>query len=198
MAIDPVDPALAVGVTSVATAMVPALALGLGIAMGARAWRRSAGWTAWSLGLAALSGLVLGTAAVAGGPLAPVLDARRIFAVGSPWELSGVALVEQRFPEALRALGEVIRTPLAMLPRPINWLMRAFVISGSAAVVLPFIGQSAGPAAITAAKGIAIAAVTLLAVIYLACFGPWLLNLLNFWALAVLLALFVYWRHGTL
>ena len=83
-----------------------------------------------------------------------------------------------------------------MLPRPINWLMRAFVISGSTAVVLPFIGQSAGPA-ITAAKGIAIA-VTLLAVIYLACFGPWLLNLLNFWALAVLLALFVYWRHGTL
>ena len=62
--------------------------------------------------------------------------------------------------------------------------------------MLPFIGQSAGPATITAAKGIAIAAVTLLAVIYLACFGPWLLNLLNFWALAVLLALFVYWRHA--
>jgi hypothetical protein len=198
MAIETVDPALVASVNSAATAMAPALVLGLGVAVCARTWRRSSGLTAWSLGLAALAGLALGAAAVAGGPLAPVLDARRIFAVGSPWDLSGVALVAQRFPEALRALGEVLRTPLAMLPHPIKWMIRAFVVFGSAAIVLPFIGQNAGPAAVTAAKGIAIAAVTLVAVIYLACFGPWLLNLLNFWALALLLALFVYWRHGTL
>lgn len=107
-------------------------------------------------------------------------------------------LVEQRFPEALRALGKVVHSPLAALPHPVDWLVRAFVLSGAAAIVLPFIGMNFGRATVTAATGIGVAAVSLVAVIYLACFGPWLLNLLNFWALGLLLVLFTYWRHGSL
>jgi hypothetical protein len=53
-------------------------------------------------------------------------------------------------------------------------------------------------AALTVVLGFGVAAFALVTVVYLACFGPWLLNLLNFWSLGLLLTLFVYWRHGTL
>ena len=198
MSTDPIDPALVTRLNSFAVAATPAALVFLGVTVGARWWRRSRPWVAVSQGLAALAGIALGAAAVVGGPLAPVLDASGIFGIGPEWNLSGAALVEQRFPEALAGLGGVLRSPLAMLPHPVDRLVHAFIACAALALLLPFVGLTPRQAIANATVGVGVAAFTALAVVYLACFGPWILNVLNFWALGVLLVLFVYWRHGTL
>jgi hypothetical protein len=198
MAIETIDPALVAGVSSFATAATPALILVLGSAIAVRTWRRASGRSAWSLGLAALSGALLGSAVVASAPVARAFDLPKIFSAGSPWDISGVALLEQCFPETLGMLPAMLEAPLAMLPHPLGWLMRAFLFSAAAAVLIPIAGMAPRRAALAVVLGFGVAAFALVTVVYLACFGPWLLNLLNFWSLGLLLTLFVYWRHGTL
>jgi hypothetical protein len=135
---------------------------------------------------------------MAGGTLAPALTLPDIFGSGSPWDLTGRALVVERFPEALAGVGDVLRSPLTTLPHSVGWLVRAFVLCAAAAVLVPFFGLPLRRAVPTALAAGLVAGLTVPAAVYAACFGPWLLNLLNFWALALVLALFCYWRHGTL
>jgi hypothetical protein len=198
MSIEALDPTLPAAANSVAVAMAPAAVVGLGAVIATRSWRRSPPWSAWSFGLAALAGIFLAAAAMAGGPLAPSLTLPDIFGAGSPWDVTGRALVVERFPEALAGLGDVLRSPLSTLPYPIDWLVRAFILCAVAAVLVPFLGLPLRRAVPTALVAGLVAALTVPAAVYVACFGPWLLNLLNFWALALVLALFCYWRHGTL
>ena len=186
------------GLNSFAVAVTPSALVFLGVTVGARLWRRSQPWVAVSQGLAALAGIALGAATVVGGPLAPALDASDIFGSGPEWNLSGAVLVEQRFPKVLAGLGGVLRAPLAMLPHPVDWLVGAFILCAALELLLPFLGLPLRQAIANSIAAAAVAAFATLALIYLACFGPWMLNLLNFWALGVLLVLFVYWRHGTL
>jgi hypothetical protein len=195
---EPVNPVWLGALTSFAAATAPAAAAGLGAVAAVRAWRRTPALSAWSLGLGALAGLLLAAAAVAGGPLVPVLNPGDILASGSPWDIPGEALVRERFPAALAGLGEVVGSPLAALPRTVGWLVRAVILALAAAIVLPFLTLPPPPALATGLAALAVAGATTLAALYIVCFGPWLLNLLNFWALGLLLALFCYWRHGTL
>jgi hypothetical protein len=197
MAIETIDPALVAGVISFATAAAPALLLVLGSAIGLRTWRRASGGAAWSMGFAALSGALLGSAVVANAPVARAFDLPAVFSAGSPWTISGVALLELCFAETLGMLPVTFETPLAMLPHPLGWLMRAFLFCAAAAVLIPIAGMAPPRAARTVLLGFGIAAFALVTVMYLACFGPWLLNLLNFWSFGLLLMLLTYWRHGT-
>jgi hypothetical protein len=198
MTIETIDPALIAGVSSFAIAAAPALLLALGSAKGLRKWRLTSGGTAWSLGLAALSGALLGSAVVASSPVARTFNLRWVFSAGSPWDASGEALLEQCIPETLSMLPATFEAPLAMLPHPAGWLMCAFLLCAAAAVLVPIAGVDPRRAARTILLGFATAAFALVTVVYFACFVPWLLNLLNFWTLGLLLMLFVYWRHGTL
>lgn len=189
---------LTAGLASTAVAAAPAALVGIGAISGARAWRRARPGTAWPLALALAAGLALATAAVADGPIAGVLAPRWIFGAGGPWDLTGAALVAERYPAALAGLGRVLRTPPPALPPAVAWLVRAFLAGTAAAVLLPFFGLPLRAAARTALAALAVEAVAVAGLLYLACFGPWLLNLLNFWFLGLAFLAYCYWRHGTL
>lgn len=195
---EPIDPFWLAAISSIAVATVPALAVGVGAVLGLRAWRRAPNIPAMSIGLAVLAGLLIAAAAILGGPLAPVLRLGDVVRAGSPWDIPGQLLVTERFPTALAGLSQALDTPLALVPEPIRSLVSAGLLAVSAAVAMPLLTMPLPQCLGTAAKALMAAALTTLAAIYVACFGPWLLNLLNFWALGVALALFCYWRHGTL
>lgn len=195
---EPIDPFWLAAITSIAVATVPALAVGVGAVLGLRAWRRAPNVPALSIGLAVLAGLLIAAAAVLGGPLAPVLRLADVVWAGSPWDIPGQSLVTERFPTALAGLSQALDTPLALVSEPVRSLVCAGVLAVSAAIAMPLLIMSLPQGLATAAKALLAAVLTIVAAIYVACFGPWLLNLLNFWALGVALALFCYWRHGTL
>jgi hypothetical protein len=191
-------PDLTASLTSIAVAVVPAAVLGLGTVSGARSLRHRDGLVAWSLALAALAGICLGLAAVAGGPIAPVLAPRQIFGPESPWNLTGATLIGERFPLALAGLDQVLRTPPDTLPASVASLTRGFLAFGLAAALLPFLRRPIRAALLLLLAVAAVGAAGLTGIVYLACFGPWLLNQLNFWALGLFFLAFCYWRHGAL
>jgi hypothetical protein len=195
---EPIDPLWLAAITSIAAAAVPALAVGLGAVLGMRAWRKAPGIPAISIGLAVLAGLLIAAAAIAGGPLAPVLRLGDVLRPDSPWDIPGQSLVTERFPTALAGLSQALNTPLALLLEPVRSLVCVGLVTISAAIAMPLLTLPLPQCLGVVAKALLVAGVTVLAAVYVACFGPWLVNLLNFWALGVALALFCYWRHGTL
>ena len=68
----------------------------------------------------------------------------------------------------------------------------------AAAIAVALLALPLPRALATSLAAVLVAGVTTLFMLYAACLGPWRLNLLNFWSLGLLLALFCYWRHGTL
>ena len=121
-----------------------------------------------------------------------------IFAPGSAWDLSGTDLVADRLPQAMSGLQVAMQTSLAALPIGAAWLLRAALLLLVACMLVPLLRASMGARAEVALTAAVVMLLTLFGVVYLACFLPWILNLLNFWTLALLLAAFVYWRHGSL
>ena len=198
MAFDPLLPQITAGAVSLAVAMAPLAALGLAGIAGWRQWRRQPAAPAAALGLAAVAGACLGAATVALSPLWPSLTLEDIFASGSAWDLSGTALVADRLPQAMSGLQVAMQTPFAALPTGTAWLLRAALLLLVACMLLPLLRASMGSRAEVALTAAVVMLLTLFGVVYLACFLPWILNLLNFWTLALLLAAFVYWRHGSL
>ena len=198
MAFDPLLPQITAGAVSLAVAMTPLAALGLAGIAGWRQWRRQPVAPAAELGLAAVAGACLGAATIALSPLWPRLTLEDIFASGSVWDLPGTALVADRLPQAMSGLQVAMQTPFAALPTGTAWLLGAGFLLVVACMLLPLLSASKGSRAEVALVATVVLVLTLFAVVYLACFLPWILNLLNFWALALLLAAFVYWRHGSL
>ena len=198
MAFDPLLPQITAGAVSLAVAMAPLAALGLAGIAGWRQWRRKPAAPAAELGLAAVAGACLGAATIALSPLWPRLTLEDTFASGSVWDLPGTALVADRLPQAMSGLQVAMQTPFAALPTGTAWLLGAGFLLVVACMLLPLLSASKGSRAEVALTAAVVLVLTLFAVVYLACFLPWILNLLNFWALALLLAAFVYWRHGSL
>jgi hypothetical protein len=198
MPFEPLLPQITASAASLAVATAPIAVIGLGGVAGWWQWRRQSAAPAAALGMAALAGACLGAATVALSPLWPTLTTEGIFGPASAWQLSGTDLVANRLPEAMSGLQVAMRRPLPVLPMGPAWLLRAGLLLLVACMLLPLLRGSVGARAEIALTAVAIVLLTLFGVVYLACFLPWILNLLNFWSIALLLAAFVYWRHGSL
>jgi hypothetical protein len=198
MAFDPLLPQITAGAVSIAAATAPLAAIGLGGIASWRLWRRQPAPAAAALGLGAVAGICLGVATIASSPLWPTLTVGNIFGPQSAWAVPSTALVVNRLPQAMSGLQFAMQSSPPALPSGTAWLLRAGVLFLIVCMLLPLLRSSIGHRAEVALTAVAVALLALFGVVYLACFLPWILNLLNFWTLALLLAAFVYWRHGSL
>lgn len=152
---------------------------------------------AWPMWLAVLAGLLLGIGAIEDSPILEVMNAREILAPDGPWSLTREALLFERFPAVLRGLWPVIGLPLDQLSRPLAALIMAAIACASASLILPFVMLPVRRAIPLAVVDLCLIVLALVALVYVACIGPWLINLLNFWAIGLAGLVFHLWRHAT-
>ena len=124
-------------------------------------------------------------------------DRGKHFCLGERLGPSGTALVADRLPQGLTGLQVAMQTSLAALPTGTAWLLRVALVLLVACMLVPLLRASMNSRAEVALTAAVVMLLTLVGVVYLACFLPWISNLLNLWSLALLLAAFVYWRHGS-
>ena len=142
------------------------------------------------------AGMLLGIAALAIGPLPPMMGAREIFTPGGAWDMTGLELISQRLPEALDPLHRVIFAPLRSLPTVARIGAVAFMGAVTLAAILPFLASHNGVIALRIALNGVICAMVALATVYLACLFVWMLGLLSYWVLVVLLVTLQRWRYA--
>ncbi|MFO1039268.1 MAG: hypothetical protein U1E45_20685 [Geminicoccaceae bacterium] len=151
---------------------------------------------AWPMWLAVVAGLLLGIATIEDSPILEVMNAREILAPDGPWSLTREALLFERFPAVLAGLGPAIGMPLDQLSRPLAMLIVVAIVCASASLILPFVMVPVRRAMVLALVDLCLMVLALVALVYVACIGPWLVNLLNFWAIGLLGLIYHFWRHG--
>jgi hypothetical protein len=149
------------------------------------------------LKLTVTAGLILGVGLLAAIARPEYYLLEQVLRVGGPWDLSLGEFLRHRVSPLQLNLGAVIDTLRFADPRR-NLAVLFLTPATLAAVMVLACYRFWPPLAATISALVSLGAIVIVAyvVFYLACGVLWLANLLNFWALLVILVLYQWRRHA--
>jgi hypothetical protein len=149
------------------------------------------------LKLTVTAGLILGVGLLAAVARPEYYLLEQVLRVGGPWDLSLGEFLRHRVSPLQLDLGAVIDTLRFADPRR-NLAVLFLTPAILAAVMVLACYRFWPPLAATTSALVSLGAIVIVAyvVFYLACGVLWLANLLNFWALLVILVLYQWRRHA--